>query len=220
MNLLLIICGLVSSSVRAVVPKVEWRNEKSDNDTAYTRLLISSDRSTIYIGGRNQLLKLERNGETLQLISQRDISGVPNNVNPCCAGEKQCECCSGHPLFDPAAPDGTCKPADIADNIVQNLIEVDDFILYCGNVNEACALIPKDDLQISNFTLEQPGLVSPISENPALVSVLDITDSENVVHKVNTLYNTVYQLYTKCLKMFSNVSKCLEMSSKCLHSKP
>ena len=64
------------------------------------------------------------------------------------------------------------------------MIEIDDYLLYCQNVNGSCTILDKNDLATSNPVLTQSELVSQIPENPAMVSILEISDSENVLHKV------------------------------------
>ena len=86
-----------------------------------------------------------------------------------------CQCCS---------ETSGCLPEPITENIVQNLIEIDDYLLYCQNVNGSCTILDKNDLATSNPVLTQSELVSQIPENPAMVSILEISDSENVLHKV------------------------------------
>ena len=86
-----------------------------------------------------------------------------------------CQCCS---------ETSGCLPEPITENIVQNLIEIDDYLLYCQNVNGSCTILDKNDLATSNPVLTQSELVSQIPENPARVSILEISDSENVLHKV------------------------------------
>merc|ERR1712048_460846 len=161
--------------------RLEWR-PKDSNDLNFTRLLVSQN--NIYIGGKNQLLKLERNDKNIQLISKRDISKEKTNKpHPCCEvvgvsnSPKDIDCDKCYSF------QGLQGPFE-EENFVQNLLEVDNFILFCQNVNQKCSAIPKDDFQIAVPPIEQKELVSPLPQNPALVSVLEITDSADVVHKV------------------------------------
>jgi len=70
MKILYIFVGLATCQI--IWPKSE------SSESKFTRLLIS--KNSIYIGGLNELLKLERSGENVQEISKRDITVNPEDL--------------------------------------------------------------------------------------------------------------------------------------------
>ena len=114
-----------------------------------------------------------------------------------------CPCCK---------KDSGCLPQPVEDNRVQNLIEIDDYLLYCQNVNGSCTIVNKNDLETSKPVLTQSELVSQIPENPAMVSILEISDSQNVKHKV--IYSARTNTYgsAKCITDYKCISNSITTS--------